>query len=59
MPKLDKTGPTSQGKETGRGLGPCGEGLGRGRRSCGQGKGMRRQVNLDQVGKEVREEKSE
>jgi hypothetical protein len=36
MPKLDKTGPQGQGPMTGRGLGPCGQGL---RRGFGRGLG--------------------
>jgi hypothetical protein len=36
MPKQDKTGPQGLGPLTGRGLGPCGDGM---RRGCGRGFG--------------------
>jgi hypothetical protein len=39
MPAQDRTGPLGQGPLTGRGLGPCGQGL---RRGLGRGFGFRR-----------------
>ena len=39
MPALDKTGPQGQGPMTGRGLGPCGQGL---KRGLGRGRGFGR-----------------
>ncbi|MFA5368656.1 MAG: DUF5320 domain-containing protein [Candidatus Paceibacterota bacterium] len=39
MPNLDKTGPMGMGARTGRGMGPCCNGLGRG---FGRGFGGRR-----------------
>jgi hypothetical protein len=44
MPKLDGTGPMSQGPMTGRGVGPCGGGMRMGRGGCcgGSGFGFRR-----------------
>ena len=49
MPNFDRTGPNRQGSMTGRGMGPCGNGM---RRGCcggfsrGLGFGYRRQVTL-------------
>ena len=37
MPNRDRTGPVGEGALTGRGLGPCGQGLGRGLGPCGRG----------------------
>jgi hypothetical protein len=46
MPRLDKTGPMGQGPKTGRGLGPCGDGMRRGW-GCwsGYGYGFRRFIS--------------
>jgi hypothetical protein len=41
MPNFDKTGPTGQGRLTGRGFGPCGMGLGRAG-GFGRGRGLGR-----------------
>jgi len=46
MPNRDKTGPLGEGPLTGRGLGPCGDGLRRGRvgrgRRPARGRGLGR-----------------
>jgi len=43
MPRRDKTGPESKGPQTGRGLGPCGDGAPRG---DGRGQGFGAQAAL-------------
>ena len=69
MPNLDKTGPQGQGPLTGRGQGPCGDGLG-----WGKGQGWKRRSparkancpwwnqdteNKDEVLKRLEEEKKD
>lgn len=58
MPGQDKTGPNGQGPMTGRGLGPCGQGLARGRgmgRGLGRGFGFRQAFMQPQVITEAQE----
>lgn len=43
MPNTDRTGPQGLGPMTGRGLGPCGNGM---RRGCGRGFGFRARAPL-------------
>ncbi len=38
MPLFDRTGPEGIGPQTGRGMGPCGDGYGYGRRGFGFGR---------------------
>jgi len=47
MPYRDGTGPAGQGPMTGRGMGPCGEGMRRGfGGGYGRGFGIRNQITL-------------
>jgi hypothetical protein len=53
MPGQDRTGPMGQGRLTGRGLGPCGQGV---RQGFGRGCGFRRRsFGQSQVVTEVQE----
>ena len=58
MPGQDKTGPLGQGPMTGRGLGPCRQGLASGRgmgRGFGRGFGLRQGFMQPQVITETQE----
>ncbi len=54
MPNKDGTGPNGEGPKTGRGLGPCGNGIPRGGgRGRGLGRGLRRFQNQEKELKET------
>jgi len=64
MPGGDKTGPEGKGEMTGRGLGPCGDGVPRGGRGVGRGRGtgwnrMWEKSLKDEIKEEIKQELKE
>jgi len=62
MPNQDKTGPKGIGPLTGRGLGPCGNGISKGCNRnfrCGMGRGRFQNLNSEQEKVFLKQQKEE